>query len=144
MNNVPHTAAPPVDDRAVLRLVSADEQATVATVPGTDYALRFAPSPDPSSLVESIGRRVTGRIEGRALRLHRASAGGRFIEPADGHPRIVQGTVAAIDGVANRVLLRAVVPMWLTVHEGQSATAFKVGDMLNCYVESGMAFVRCE
>ena len=42
MNNVPHTAAPPVDDRAVLRLVSADEQATVATVPGTDHRAPLA------------------------------------------------------------------------------------------------------
>ena len=49
-----------------------------------------------------------------------------------------------IDGVAvsagNRVLVQAVVPMWVTPAAGQSANDFQPGDFVNFYMESGVSF----
>lgn len=130
----------PVDDLARVVLEDVSPLDVVVSVPGTSYRLALSPAEDTAALRSLTGKRVRGRIEGRALRLHRADAGGRFIEPVDGQPRILQGMVEAIDEANNRVLLRAVVPMWLTVHAGQSASAFRPGELLNGYVESGMRF----
>ena len=82
-------------------------------------------------------------IEARALKLHRASAGGRFIEPVHGRPRIVQGTVYEVDLARDRLLMDVVVPMWVTVETavtGQAASEFSQGDLLNFYVESDISF----
>ena len=128
-----------VNDLARGVLESHDDQRVVLSVPGTSYRLRLELA-EGASIPVAPGRRLRGRLEGRALRLNRASGGGRLIEPLVGAPRIVHGTVAAVDGVANRILLDAVVPMWLTLQPGQSATTFAIGDLLNGYVESGVRF----
>ena len=67
-------------------------------------------------------------------------AGGNFIEPLDGRPRIVQGTVLAIDPTANEVLLDLVVPIRLEMFEGQSAGEFATGEMVNFYMHPGATF----
>lgn len=113
---------------------------------GTDYLLELTPSipsdrfPEPRS---RRNKRIRGVVHGRALKLHHAQAGGRFIEPVHGQPRIVQGTVYQVDEPNDRLLMDVVVPMWITVDSeitGQVAGDFAPGDLLNFYLESGTTF----
>ena len=121
--------------RAVLE--SKSDDLVVLTIPGTSYRLHFKPG---ARITKEPGKRIIGTISGKALRIHAAAAGGKFIEPIYGHPRIVQGTVVAIDTTANRLLIDMVVPVWLVVPNGQTTNEFSVGQMVNMYVESGMTF----
>ena len=109
----------------------------VISVPGTDYMLRLHLK-GPTGV--AVGKRIAGVITGNAQKIHRAQAGGEFIEPVEGHPRIVQGRIRAIDAEGNRVLVHAVVPMWVTPAAGQSARDFHAGDFVNFYMESGVTF----
>ena len=109
----------------------------VVSVPGTEYVLTLASGGRTST---PVGKRVAGVVSGRAQKFHRAAAGGEFIEPVEGHPRIVQGRIRAVDAAANRVLLQAVIPMWVTLEAGQSAREFSAGDFVNFYMESGVVF----
>lgn len=72
--------------------------------------------------------------------MHTANGGGRFIEPVYGSPRIVQGRVVAIDEANDRVLVDMVVPIWVKVHDGQSAGDFELHSLVNCYLQSGTTF----
>ncbi|MDZ4755323.1 MAG: hypothetical protein SGJ11_12625 [Phycisphaerae bacterium] len=128
-------------DICKLVLVSKTDDVIVVSIPGTDYRLHLRPSVPASSIAAQEGKRIRGRVRGRALRIHGAAAGGRFIEPIYGHPRIVQGTVAVVDDRLNRLLVDMVIPVWLDLAEGQRATEFSVGQTVNMYVESGMIFV---
>ena len=108
-------------------------------LPNSDYELHLELEGDPAAL-PAEGKRVRGVISGQALKLHRATAGGRFIEPVLGHPRIVQGSVLAVDRSGNRILADVVVPMWVHLAEGQSAGEFTTGDLVNFYFASGVRF----
>jgi hypothetical protein len=132
-------ARPEAVARCVLE--SIDDDHVVVSVPGTDYRLRLTPGEGADRLSSSAtGRRVRGSIHARALRMHTATGGGRFIEPVDGAPRIVAGRVTAVDEAGDRLLVDVAVPVWVTVHAGQAAADFAVGQLVNCYVESGTAF----
>ena len=122
------------------------DERVVLGVHGTDYLLELTPTithdlfPEPRS---KRNRRIRGVIQGRALKMHHAQAGGRFVEPVHGQPRIVQGTVYEVDSANDRLLMDVVVPMWITVESevtGQVASDFKAGDLLNFYLESGTSF----
>ncbi len=106
------------------------EGASSFGIPHSNYVLQLMAPPGDAG-------KVQGRIQARALKMHLAQGGGVFIEPLQGAPRIVQGRVLATDAVTNRVLANVVVPMWISVPEGQAASAFRHGDLVNFYVESG-------
>ena len=74
--------------------------------------------------------------------MHRASAGGNFIEPLDGRPRIVQGTVLAVDPGTSEVVVDLVVPIRLGIAADQATGSFTTGDMVNFYMEPGARFLR--
>jgi len=133
-------ANPATNDLARVRVESAADTEVILSVPNTNYRLYLVPGAPLSEFPSEPGRRAKGVISGRALRMHRATAGGSFIEPIEGHPRIVQGSVLAVDLDRNRVLIHAAVPMWLAVADGQLASDFQTGDMVNFYAESGMRF----
>ena len=118
-------------------LESANGNEITISLPGTDYRLRFAQG-GPTAV--HPGKRVKGVVRVKALRMHRAEAGGAFIEPMIGQPRIVQGVVRGIDAGANRLLCEVVVPMWVEPFDGQQATEFTAGDLVNFYVQSGASF----
>ena len=123
---------------AEFKLVSMDADSGVFAVPGTGYRLTLQV---PEGFNAPIGRRIRGRVRGRALRMHRTGAGGNFIEPLDGRPRIVQGTVLAIDLAADEVLMDLVVPIRVAMADDQSASGFATGEMVNFYMEPGTRFV---
>jgi hypothetical protein len=127
--------------RVVLEQVVPGRPATVQiSVPRYEYRLDLVLDGDPAALAGRVGKRIAGVIRGRALRMWAARAGGCFIEPVWGHPRIVQGRVIATDVARNAVLLDLVVPAWFDLEPSQSAASFQTGDMLNFYVESGVRF----
>lgn len=134
------TTTDAVDDLARATLLSSSDGRIELAVPGTDYRLSLIPATANSAAIAAIGKRVRGRIEGRALRLHIAAAGGRFIEPLVGAPRIVQGTVMAVDAAGRRLLLDVCVPIWITLDGDRSTDAFTIGTLVNFYMESGARF----
>jgi hypothetical protein len=87
------------------------------------------------------GERIAGIIEGRALCVFVARAGGAFVEPLWGPPRIIQGRIRAVDVAGNRLLVVAAAPIWVQVGDAdQRASGFAEGQMVNFYVQSGMTF----
>ncbi len=124
--------------RVVLEEITGD--ALVIKVPGTSYKLKLKVAGNGASITTEPGKRIKGIIHAKAMRMHNAAAGGKFIEPVWGEPRIVSGVVLAVDESKNRLLVDVSVPMWVEVYEGQEAQQFAVGQMVNFYVQSGMEF----
>ena len=132
-----HPVSPSDPSVCTVRLEESGPEGFVVSVPGTEYMLRLHPK---GAVHGAPGKRMKGVVFGSAQKFSRAHAGGEFIEPVEGHPRIVQGRVRAIDAESNRVLVQAVVPMWVTPASGQSARDFHAGDFVNFYMESGVSF----
>ncbi len=123
-------------DTARVVLEGSREGFVTVSVPKSNYRIEFVDaSKGQSHPVE--GRPFSAIVHAKALKMHRAKGGGTFIEPVEGHPRIVQGRVIATDVVRNMVLVHAAIPMWIAVPQGQAASEFATGDLLNFYVDSG-------
>jgi len=137
---------PPVntqlDNQALARgvLESLDDGVLVLSIPGTSYRLHLVPTVPAGEIDAPQGGKIKGLIQARALRIHPARGGGRFIEPVWGAPRIVAGRVVAVDATNHRVCVDAAVPMWVTVPPGQDLAAIQPGELVNFYVESGATF----
>jgi hypothetical protein len=112
----------------------------VLSIPGTSYRLHLVPTVPPGEIDAAPGAKIRGRIQARALRMHPARGGGRFIEPVWGAPRIVAGRIVSIDAAAGRVCVDAAVPMWVAAPPGQDLGAFSPGQLVNFHVESGATF----
>ena len=110
------------------------------SLPNMAYRVELVLAGDATALAGKVGKRVNGTVRGKAQRAWHATAGGSFIEPVWGMPRIVQGRVLAVDVHANAALLDLAFPAWVTLEPSQAAGGFQTGDMLNFYVESGMTF----
>ncbi len=125
---------------AVLILKSVSEDRMVLTVPGTDYELALVPTVPAADIDTPPGKRIRGTVTARALRIHAAAGGGRFIEPVYGAPRIVAGTVLLVREDERRVLVDAAIPIWVNWQEEQAVDVLQPGRLVNFYVESGTAF----
>ena len=86
---------------------SLDAGTIVLGVTGSNYHLRLAVN---EPVGASVGERVMGAINAKGLRVHIATAGGLFIEPTSGEPRIVAGRVESIDTERNLIMVRGGVP----------------------------------
>lgn len=128
------------NDQVRARLESIDDERVTLSVPGTDYRLDLVLDGEAGSITTPVGKRIRGTIHASALRVHPTSAGGKFIEPVWGTPRIVTGTVVVADADQGRVLVDVAVPMWVTTPEGQDFSVIVPGEMVNFYVESGCVF----
>jgi len=133
----------PTDDetRALTRgvLESLDDNEIVLAVHHTEYKLHLSLTPA-QDITASVGSRIQGTIHARALRMHAARGGGRFIEPMWGAPRIVAGRVRALDGPQRRLLVDTGVPMWVEAPNDQDLGVIREGELINFYVESGACF----
>jgi hypothetical protein len=79
-------------------IVSADGRKIILRFPGTEYELYLdLAMPLPSS----SARDAAGVIRARARRVDVVETGGRYVEPLQGPPRRVQGTILAADATAN-------------------------------------------
>ena len=119
---------------------SLDSDGIVLRLPHTDYRLHLKLAVPAGQVTAGPGQRIAGTIEARALRIHPAAGGGRFLEPIIGEPRIVAGAVLAVEKDRRRVLIDAAAPMWLTTEEDQDFGVIAAGGLVNCYVRSGAAF----
>ncbi|MDA1007873.1 MAG: hypothetical protein O2800_02560 [Planctomycetota bacterium] len=125
------TSAQSTDRASLIRL--AGDGAACFSLPHSHYILQLvAPA-------GSVGK-VEVTIRAKALKMHKTTAGGIFIEPVEGAPRIVQGRILETDATNNRILANIIVPMWIDVPQGQAASAFRHGDLANFYLESGARF----
>ena len=134
----------PTDDetRALTRgvLESLDDHELVLAVHHTEYKLHLVPAVPPGEITATVGSPIKGTIHARALRMHVARGGGRFIEPVWGAPRIVAGTVRALDEQQRRLLVDTGVPMWVEAPQDQDVGTIREGELVNFYVESGTRF----
>jgi hypothetical protein len=121
-------------------LESLDDDGLLLRLPQTEYRLRLKLTVSASGVGVPPGKRIRGTIRAEALRMHPASAGGRFIEPIWGEPRVVAGTILAVDEGQRTVLVDAVVPFLLTVREDQDLATLAPGGLINCHVRSGATF----
>ena len=70
------------------------------SVPGYAYRVELVlAAGDAAALAGRVGKRIEGSVRGKAQRAWNANAGGCFIEPVWGAPRIVQGRVLAVDEI---------------------------------------------
>jgi hypothetical protein len=135
-----------LDQRTVARgvLESVEDERIVLAIPGTDYRLHLVPSIDAGAITTSIGKRIRGAIHAKAMKIHPAQGGGKFIEPVYGSPRIVAGTILMIDASQRRICVDVSIPMWVSVKEDHDLGACREGDLVNFYVESGTSFTPLE
>jgi hypothetical protein len=113
---------------------SLDTGTIVIGVSGSSYRLRLAVD-EPVDV--SVGERVMGAINACGLRVHVATAGGLFIEPISGEPRIVAGRVESIDRDAGAIVVQSVVPMCVQLETPEEAASLQEGDLVNFHVRSG-------
>ena len=121
-------------------LESLTDEELVLAVPHTEYKLHLVPTVPAGEFKKYVGKRIRGVIEAVALRIHPAQAGGRFIEPVWGAPRIIAAKVCSVDEANRRVLVDAGVPMWVTAPDGQDLTELHESPLVNFYVQSGTSF----
>ncbi len=112
----------------------------VLKITGTDYQLHLVPTVPALEIGGTEGKRIKGTIQAKALKIHPASGGGRFIEPAYGAPRIVAGVVLEVDVQSRTVLVDVAIPMRVTLHDSKDLNICQVGELVNFYVESGTSF----
>lgn len=125
-------------DTARVVVNSLSEGRIVVSIPHTQYETEL--NLVPCGVKPVVGKRITGIVHARALKMHVAAGGGVYIEPVQGHPRSVQGRILATDVVNNKLLVHVVIPMWVSVPQGQAASGFSTGELINFYVESGTSF----
>ncbi|MDG2423030.1 MAG: hypothetical protein P8M22_03530 [Phycisphaerales bacterium] len=118
-------------------LESTDSSGVVLNPPGNTYQLHLL-TESPLAGV-SIGDRVTGTARARALRVHRATGGGAFIEPVVGEPRIVAGRVLSTneDGL---ILVRSAIPLLIELEDESDRESCVPGEFVNFHVQSGATF----
>ncbi len=139
----PGTAADPHADlpqvRAVVHAVA--EGRIELALPHSDYVVHLGLEVDPARIAVPTGKRIRGRVDAVGMRFHRASGGGRFIEPVMGEPRIVAGTVLHVDRAAGRVLVDCAMPIWIAPEEAdQDWSIFEERALVTGYLRSGMVF----
>ncbi len=128
------------DDVARGRVVSLRESTLSLQPAGTEYKIDLVVDDQSLARIPEVGKRVKGRLTAQALRLHEATAGGLFIEPLEGAPRIVAGRIRRVDSQARRLLVEAVVPFWIQLHETDDPEQWEQGQLINCYVQSNTSF----
>ena len=119
---------------------SVSDDMIVLKITGTDYQLHLVPTVRATEIGASVGKRIKGTIQAKALKIHPANGGGRFIEPVYGTPRIVAGVVLAVDDESRTVLVDVAIPMKVALSDDQDLNVCQVGELVNCYVESGTSF----
>lgn len=129
-----------IDAVARGRLTDLREGRLELSLPGTDYRLHLVPAVPADRIATPVGKRIKGVIRAQALRIHAATGGGQFIEPVLGEPRIIAGVINAVDDPGHRVLVRTAVPMWVHWQDGQDLGILRVGQLINCHVQSGTTF----
>jgi hypothetical protein len=121
------------------RMFNADDSKIVLGLFGTEYQLHLGLA---AALPQSQASVVTGVIQARAQRVDIVETGGRYIEPLQGQPRRIQGTLVAADPGANTITI-ACAPDCCFVCEltaGQRAADLPVGALVAFELEGAASF----
>jgi hypothetical protein len=119
-------------------VVSAADGDRVTFLPhGTTYELELA---SPGGFAGPTGRRISCLIRAKARKVFTTRAGGNFVAPIFGRPRVIQGRVLHVED--GRMVVRAGVPIVVELPEAQSAVdlehgAIQAGSMVNVVAEPG-------
>ena len=121
------------------KLIGTEQGVIVLALFGTDYQLHLCVE-DEISIARD--RPVKGRIYARARRMDLMASGGRFIEPAYGRPRRIQGTIAAVNLQANTITVACAGASMFICELGakQSTSEFPYGGLVGFDVERGARF----
>ncbi|MGD9688896.1 MAG: hypothetical protein AB7K52_01930 [Phycisphaerales bacterium] len=79
----------------------------VLTIPGSQYRLHLHPAGGLEAIRTPIGKKIAGTINCQARRVDAVTTGGRLIEPVDGRPRRIHGTVLAVNPSAGTITVNA-------------------------------------
>ena len=123
---------------ALFRLKAQEPGGICVGWPGSSYELQLTCEDEVSSTANG---RIRGVVFARGLRFHAASAGGLFVEPSDGEPRMLAGRVVAVDENNALVVLKAPMPIMVSMPAGQDWSILTEGSMVNGHVESGAGFL---
>ena len=118
-------------------LKSIASESIVLNPPGNSYEIECVIE-SPVQGVQA-GDRIKGTVHAKALRVHKSSGGGAFIEPITGEPRIVAGRVLA-NGVDGPVLIRSAIPMLVELSDQADREICVLGEFVNFHVASGVIF----
>lgn len=119
------------------RLLEKQGRQLVLGKPGAAYRVHLTSAVEVS---EEEGDWIRGRIVAQPVRIDIVKAGGRLIEPLQGRPRRVQGTICALDAKRNGVVIKAALPMVLLLPANQQLAQFQEGQMVSCDVKPGAVF----
>lgn len=123
---------------ARVRVVRVLDGVAHVTVPETHYQLQLkvedgaVVEPGPMSCV----------VQASALKVHPTTGGGQFIEPSAGAPRIICGLLRAIDPASRRLLVDAVIPMWIQIDETTDLSSLRIGGLVTSYLSSGATIAQ--
>ena len=109
----------------------------VLAIPETNYLLHLKVLKAPTT---PVGKRITGIIQVQARRIDEVGTGGRYVEPVEGRPRRIQGSVIAIDPTDRTVTVNAGIPIVCKTDGRQKAEDFTVGDFVTMGVLPGGTF----
>ncbi len=106
-------------------------------VPESSYRIQLQVTATPAT---PVGKRITGLIHVQARRIDKVGTGGRYVEPVEGRPRRVQGSVIAVDPTDRTITVNAGVPIVCRTDERQTPADFEVGDFVTMGVNAGATF----
>ena len=111
--------------------------AMVLRIPETSYQIHLKVTDAPKT---PVGKRISGMIQVQARRIDKVGTGGRYVEPVEGRPRRVQGSVIAVDPADRTITVSAGVPIVCRTDERQTPGDFEVGDFVTMGVNAGATF----
>lgn len=98
----------------------------IFAIANTSYEVHLSPR---GPVTAEAGKRLVGTIRAAARRVDVVGTGGRYIEPVEGKPRRMQGTVIRAEGA--ELLVDATVPVHVTLTDArQKAGDFEAGVMV--------------
>ena len=109
----------------------------VLRIPESSYRLHLKVGEVPTT---AVGKRISGLIHVQARRIDKVGTGGRFIEPVEGRPRRLQGSVIATDPTDRTITVNAGVAIVCRTDERQTPADFAVGDFVTMGVNAGATF----
>lgn len=138
----PTSKIAPMLSRGVLDEIVPDTATTpgyvVISFPDTSYRTHLRPT---TPIETPVGKRITGAIRAKVRRLDTVGSGGRYLEPVEGRPRRLQGSVIETDEQANTVTVNAGTPVVCALSDArQRASQFQPGQFVSCDVFDGATF----
>lgn len=120
------------------RVISAGDGRVVINPVGTGYQLELEASGE-----WPVGQRVCGAVRAKARKVWTISAGGGFISPMVGTPRVVQGRVRRVE--TGRIVVQAGAEVGVELPPGPEALdlvngPIAPGVMVNITLEPGASF----